>query len=107
MIQSARGTARQLLAMSWLRYGAGYPLPGCCADQGAGLRGYLSLECLAYGPAAAVIILAAMLRMLADLPDRCCWPTVGQGDDQDGQEAASTGMAAVLGWPVANYLRYT
>ena len=33
---------------------------------------------MAYIPAAAVIILAAMLRMLADLPGRCCWPAAGQ-----------------------------
>ena len=34
----------------------------------AGSQGYPGLVCLAYVPAAAVIILAALLRMLADLP---------------------------------------
>jgi hypothetical protein len=34
-------------------------------------------ESVAYVPAAAVIILAAMLQMLADLPGRCCLPAAG------------------------------
>ncbi|KAF5420830.1 MAG: hypothetical protein C5S45_04265 [Candidatus Methanocomedens sp.] len=32
-----------------------------------------------------MIILAAMLRMLADLPGGCCWPADGQREDSDGQ----------------------
>ena len=31
-----------------------------------------------------MIILAAMLRMLADLPGGYCWPAVGQREDSDG-----------------------
>ena len=43
-------------------------------------------ECVAYIPAAAVIIPAAMLQMLADLPGRCYWPAAGQWDDQDARQ---------------------
>ena len=34
--QGMTRTAKQLSALSRLRYRAGWPLPGCCADQGLG-----------------------------------------------------------------------
>jgi len=42
-----------------------------------------------------VITLAAMLRLLADLPGRCCWPAAVQRDDQDGRADGDAGRAAV------------
>jgi len=54
----------------WLRCGAGCPLPGCCANQGVGFGNIQVLSVWLTSLAAAVIIQAAMLQMLADLPVR-------------------------------------
>ena len=91
-------TAGQLVTLSGLRCGAGWLLPGCCADPGGSFGGYPGLECMAYVFAGALIILAAMFRMLGNLPGRCCWPAGGQGDDQDSRIAGDAGKAAVWGW---------
>ncbi|MCK5644488.1 MAG: hypothetical protein KAJ19_27055 [Gammaproteobacteria bacterium] len=49
-----------------------------------------------------MIILAAMLRMLADLPGRWCWPAGGQGDGKDGRAAVTlAGLLCGVCWPLA------
>lgn len=43
-----------------------------CTDHRLILEDIQVIEYLAYNPTAATLILAAILRILADLPGRCC-----------------------------------